>query len=91
MIGHGLPDRAERADAASTSGGPRRAHQFRIIGGPYDAFKRGENADFGVCVRAERVPDDVDVLAADPRFRRAAADQLGDVEYAIRRDAGRRR
>lgn len=29
---------------------------FEIIGGPFDAYRPGENGDFGVCVRAERVP-----------------------------------
>ena len=34
---------------------------FEIIGGPFDAYRPGVNADFGVCVRAERVPKTADV------------------------------
>jgi len=58
---------------------------FDIIGGPYDAFKRGENADFGVCLRAELCPEDLDVLLPIPDFKVPTRAQLEDVEYVIRR------
>ena len=41
---------------------------FDIVGGPYDRFRKGLNGDFGVCVRAERVPADVDVWVPIPDF-----------------------
>ena len=59
--------------------------KFEIIGGPYDAFRRGDNADFGVCVRAESCPEDLDVLLPIRDFQVPLPEQKSDVEYVLRR------
>jgi len=40
-----------------------------VIGGPFDKYKPGQNADVGVCVRAERVPKTADFNLAIEDFQ----------------------
>jgi hypothetical protein len=35
-------------------------HELSVIGGPFDFYRPGHNADIGVCVRAERIPPTAD-------------------------------
>jgi hypothetical protein len=57
---------------------------LKVIGGPFDAYKPGVNADYGVCVRAERVPPTADVHVAIPDFHVPAASQRAEVDAALK-------
>jgi hypothetical protein len=57
---------------------------FTVTGGPFDAFRPKVNGDFGVCVRAERVPRTADVVVAIKDFDVPRPEQLRDVHYALK-------
>ena len=57
-----------------------------VIGGPFDNYRPGANADVGICVRAERVPEyGVDIWVPIPDFQVPSERQLAQVENALER------
>jgi hypothetical protein len=56
---------------------------LEIIGGPFDAYRPGVNADVGVCVRAERVPAHADHVVPILDFSVPTPNQKAHVEQAL--------
>ena len=60
-------------------------HKFEITAGPFDAFVQRDDDDFGVCVRAERVPAGFAGLNLPIHDFEVPAVPKAQVEYVIRR------
>lgn len=58
---------------------------IRIIGGPFDAYRPGDNADVGFCVRAERVPPTADYVLLIEDFSVPLALDLHRVNFTLAR------
>ena len=58
---------------------------FSIVGGPFDAYRPSGEHDFGVCVRAERVPSTADVSLPINDFSVPPDSRKKEVEEAIKK------
>ena len=68
-------------------GWPGAFQKIKITGGPFDAFNgfKQENPQaFGVCVRSERVPGNVDVSLPIHDFEAPPTSALTDVTFALK-------
>ena len=54
---------------------------MEVVGGPFDKYRPGVNGDFGVCVRAERVPATATIRLPIEDFN--VPDDIEDVDNAI--------
>jgi hypothetical protein len=61
MTMHSIPPRGANGVLPLSLGLFGAFYDLTITGGPFDGFQRRTDLDFGVCVRAERVPPKVDV------------------------------
>jgi len=57
---------------------------LRVTGGPFDNFRPGVNANYGVCVRAERVPHTAHAKVAIHDFQVPKPSQKAEVDAALR-------
>ena len=57
---------------------------LKVTGGPFDNFRPGVNADFGVCVRAERVPQTAHAKVAIHDFQVPKPGQKAEVDAALK-------
>ena len=58
---------------------------LKVIGGPFDNFRPGVNADFGVCVRAEQAPTTADAHLPIRDFQVPAPGQKGEVDATLKK------
>jgi protein-tyrosine phosphatase len=81
-MGYSSPKRGPNGNLELKLGLEAGFHNLVVFGGPFDNWKKQSTDDFGVCVRAERVPKNADVRLAIHDFQVPKDEK--EVEEALR-------